>query len=449
MQLQLSTIFYVSILGLTNCSLAQFPPPSSYDTVLKSPINPNITIAYKEPEPGTCTTAFPTQKQYSGYISIPPFTLAPYQQAYPINTFFWFFEARNNSDTAPLTIWLNGGPGVSSMIGRFLEMGPCETVQLPDESYGTQPNVWGWDRNSNLLFIDQPTQVGFSYDQLVNVTQDILDDVIFGPPMATPEDMPSWSFLNATLASGKETNVENTTFIAARSTWHFLQGFLSTFPQYNPGQRPNQISVDPAGINLFAESYGGQYGPVFADFFEEQNDKRRAGVLPANSTLEIKLESLGIVNGLIGTAIQTPAIASFVYNNTYDLQGMSQTQYLNILSEFRKPDGCFEKVARCHSRINAADREGQVLDQKTVDTCSSASDACVRIENEALLLSGKSPYDIRIRWPRVSPSNAYAEYLNQAKVLRSIGAKVNFTDANYMVNEVFHQSESLLASLIR
>jgi len=116
-QFQLSSVVIASALSLAGCSVAQqFAPPVSYDSVLSSPINPNITISYKSPRPGTCVTAFNTQKQYSGYVHLPPFTLAPYQQNYPINTFFWFIEARTNAETAPLTIWLNGGPGSSSCV---------------------------------------------------------------------------------------------------------------------------------------------------------------------------------------------------------------------------------------------------------------------------------------------------------------------------------------------
>lgn len=50
--------------------LAQFPPPVEYSNILKSPINENITIAYKTPPAGTCTTAFSTQKQFTGYIGM-------------------------------------------------------------------------------------------------------------------------------------------------------------------------------------------------------------------------------------------------------------------------------------------------------------------------------------------------------------------------------------------
>ncbi|KAK3115656.1 hypothetical protein LTR53_004809, partial [Teratosphaeriaceae sp. CCFEE 6253] len=86
---------------------AQYPPPASYQNILTSPLNRNISISYKQPPAGTCTTAYATQKQYTGYIGIPPYTLAPIQQNYSMNTFFWFVEARQVPETAPLTIWLN------------------------------------------------------------------------------------------------------------------------------------------------------------------------------------------------------------------------------------------------------------------------------------------------------------------------------------------------------
>jgi len=300
-------------------------------TVIQSPVNPDITITYRSPDACTCATAFGTQKQYSGYVNLPPFTLAPYQQNYSINTFFWFFEARAHPETAPLTIWLNGGPGASSVFGLFEEVGPCEIVQLPNGSYSTQPRVWGWDRSSNLLFIDQPTQVGFSYDELVNVTFDYFNSVqhLRDDPknaLPTPDGSPPWRFLNVTLASGKMNSTQNSSVIAARSCWHFLQGFLSTFPQYNPGIGPNHTTIEPAGVNLFAESYGGMYGPSFADYFEKQNDCRGNGTLPA-STLEVQLESLGIVNGIMDMYTNLVSMLKFAYNNTYGIVGIDKLTY--------------------------------------------------------------------------------------------------------------------------
>src|SRR5665213_2066070 len=102
---------------LISHACAQFPPPLESDdmTTIQSPMDGNITVSYKTPPVGTCTTVFSTQKQYSGYITLPPNVLVPNQGNYTINTFFWFFEARQLPETAPLTIYINGGPGSSSM----------------------------------------------------------------------------------------------------------------------------------------------------------------------------------------------------------------------------------------------------------------------------------------------------------------------------------------------
>jgi len=51
-------------------------------SILTSPADPNITISYRRPTAGTCTTVFDSQEQFSGYVNLPPFTLTPFQQNY-------------------------------------------------------------------------------------------------------------------------------------------------------------------------------------------------------------------------------------------------------------------------------------------------------------------------------------------------------------------------------
>jgi len=113
-------------------------------THVVSPLDPRIRISFKEPT-GACKTAFATQKQYSGWVNVPG--------SFQTNIFFWFVAARQ--PTSLLTIWLNGGPGSSSMFGLFTEMGPCEVVEKGADRLETAAREWGWDRASNLLFIDQ------------------------------------------------------------------------------------------------------------------------------------------------------------------------------------------------------------------------------------------------------------------------------------------------------
>lgn len=416
-------------------SSAQFPPPAAYSTVIKSPINPGISVSYRSPAPGTCTTVFASQKQYTGYVSLPPFTLEPIQQNYSINTFFWFIEARQQPETAPLTIWLNGGPGSSSMIGLFQETGPCEVVQMADGTYGTRPRSWGWDRSSNILFIDQPAQVGLSYDTLTNASYDLLRDSFTTPPTAVPPGKPAYRFLNGTFGSNSEYATANTTQIAAHAVWHFLQSFLASFPQYNPGTRPNSTTVRPTGIHLFAESYGGTYGPAFAALFEEKNAQRAAGSISRNSTLDIRLTSLGLVNGMVDALIQTPFYPKFAVNNTYGIQALSNTDASAALSQFTS-DGCQVAIAQCRAAANRLDPQGEGDVQTVNDVCSQADYACNDV-TAAFSKSGLSVYDIRQKSASPFPSPAYQEYLNYAQVQSAIGARVNFTTSSSAVFSAF------------
>jgi hypothetical protein len=99
-------------------------------------------------------------------------------------------------------------------------------------------------------------------------------------------------------------------------------------PQYNPGTRPNRTTVEPAGVNLFAKSYGGTYGPTFVDFFEDQNDRRKNSTL-SNNTLEDQLESLVIINGVVDVLSETISVANVTHNNTYDIAAIDLLTYRN------------------------------------------------------------------------------------------------------------------------
>ena len=171
---------------------------------------------------------------------------------------FWFFEARNKPREAPLALYLNGGPGCSSEIGIFQENGPCHFI-----GNNTEPvlNPYSWNEYANMIYIDQPFGTGFSE----GITEGI-------------EGI-------------------NTTVAAAPHVWTFMQAFLDNFPEY--------ASRD---FGLFTESYGGHYGPEFADFFLGQNDKIRDGLISGH---QINLSALGINNPWIDPTAQFKAYATY------------------------------------------------------------------------------------------------------------------------------------------
>lgn len=69
-------------------------------------------------------------------------------------------ESQDRWNKDPLIIWFNGGPGCSSMLGMFMEIGPCV---FDDGNYTIFDNPFPWNNRSNVLFIEQPAGVGYSW----------------------------------------------------------------------------------------------------------------------------------------------------------------------------------------------------------------------------------------------------------------------------------------------
>ncbi|KAL8695152.1 MAG: hypothetical protein Q9218_000320 [Villophora microphyllina] len=419
---------------------AQYPSSSFLTgnvTTIQSPVDKDIVLHFKSPPVGTCTTVFPAQKQYTGYVSLPPHKLAPIQQNYYVNTFFWFIEARTGVSTAPLTIYINGGPGSSSMVGLFQEAGPCEVVEIAQDRFGTQARDWGWDRSSNIIFIDQPNQVGFSYDKLTHGSLNLVTSVVTNPPSAAPVNQPAYTFLNGTFSSNDGHASANTTEIAAHTVWHMLQGFLGAFPQYNPSITSNSTQPGTVGINLFTESYGGKYGPRFAAHFESQNVLRRAGKLPKNSTLELRLASLGIMQGCIDDLVQARFYPIFANNNTYGIKALSLIDQQNAASSFLGTNGCQQQIQSCRNAVSAMDSDNEGDVDSVNQICKDAQNACTETVVGPYIKSGRSIYDITQMVPSPFPPSTYLEYLNSAELQSAIGVAVNYTESNNVVSDGF------------
>ncbi|KAH6894275.1 Alpha/Beta hydrolase protein [Thelonectria olida] len=397
-------------------TLAQFIPQKNAQarnlTVVRSPANANVTVSYKTPD-GACTTAFDDQRQYTGWVNIPG--------DYPTNLFFWFVEARE--ETERLTIWLNGGPGSSSLYGFFTGNGPCEIVEKGLDRYDTIAREWGWDRASNMLFIDQPNQVGFSYDTPTEGTLDFHQNNITIPPQSDSPS-PGWSALNGTFPSGNGSFTVNTTQTAAMAVWHMVQGFFTTFPQYQPSNETRNGSS--LGINLFAESYGGRYGPVFAEVFEEQNLKRETGELPKNTTIDMHLGSLGIVNGCVDMETQTPYWPLFANENTYGYEALSKEETAFYLNKFNSTGGCQDLLKECSDAVAVADPDNDGDSSTVNDACNNALQTCLALQTP-YYSAGRSPYDVSAPYADPFPPMTFLEYLNNATIQKAIGSPVNYT----------------------
>ena len=70
---------------------------------------------------------------------------------------------------------MNGGPGCSSSTGLLFELGPCS---IANEGQNTTYNKYSWTESANVIFIDSPVNVGYSYGgKTVNSSPDTAEDL--------------------------------------------------------------------------------------------------------------------------------------------------------------------------------------------------------------------------------------------------------------------------------
>ncbi|BFZ22619.1 hypothetical protein BsWGS_25657 [Bradybaena similaris] len=95
-------------------------------------------------------------KSYAGFITT--------DRKAKNHLFFWFFPSLNDTN-APLMVWLNGGPTVSSLFGLLYENGPIRTITDNNHrvTYERRPNSWA--DPFSMLYIDNPVCTGFSYSE--------------------------------------------------------------------------------------------------------------------------------------------------------------------------------------------------------------------------------------------------------------------------------------------
>jgi serine carboxypeptidase-like clade 1 len=108
-------------------------------------------------------------KTYSGYVDAG--SSCQNGVCFDMHEHYVFIESENSPSSDPLVLWTNGGPGAASLYGLFVELGP---FYLSDKSLSTEGfnksgvptlfrNEYSWSKFSNLLIINSPPPVGFSY----------------------------------------------------------------------------------------------------------------------------------------------------------------------------------------------------------------------------------------------------------------------------------------------
>lgn len=166
---------------------------------------------------------------------------------------------------------------------------------------------------------------------------------------------------------------------------------------------------------------GGHYGPIFNEYFEQQNAKNITGAHP------ISLQGVLIGNGWYDPVVQYQAYYNFTVfpGNTYDYDPFNQTIKDLMYNNLYGPGNCYDQSVDCNTRgIN--------------EICSAADNFCFNeVENLYDIYLNRDEYDVRFLMPDPFPPEFYVDYLNTPEVQEAIGAFVNYTEFTTAVGNAF------------
>ncbi|XP_057506247.1 serine carboxypeptidase-like 45 [Actinidia eriantha] len=171
-------------------------------------------------------------QQFAGYIRV--------DEKQDRSLFYYFVEAETNPSSKPLVLWLNGGPGCSSIgAGAFCEHGPFK----PSGQILVK-NDYSWNKEANMLYLESPAGVGFSYSA------------------------------NQSFYASVDDN------ITAQDNLVFLENWFKKFPEYNNRD-----------LFITGESYGGHYVPQLAQLIIQSKAKfNLKGIAIGNPLLEFNTD---------------------------------------------------------------------------------------------------------------------------------------------------------------
>ncbi|KAL6652799.1 hypothetical protein ACP70R_011724 [Stipagrostis hirtigluma subsp. patula] len=287
--------------------------------------------------------------QYAGYVTV--------DAARKRSLFYYFAEAEADPAAKPLVLWLNGGPGCSSVgVGAFSENGPFRP-----SGNGLVRNEYSWNKEANMLYLESPAGVGFSYST---------DPSFYG---GVGDSM------------------------TARDNLKFLQGWFAKFPQYK-------------GRDLYitGESYAGHYVPQLAQRMVEFNKKEKL----------FNLKGIALGNPVLEFATDFNSRAEFFWSHglisdsTYDIF-TKVCNYSRYVSEYYR--GSMSHV--CDKVMGQVTRETSRFVDKydvTLDVCFSS----VLMQSKVLTPQVSRELDVCVE-------DETMNYLNRKDVQQAMHARLN------------------------
>ncbi|KAK3004994.1 hypothetical protein RJ639_018088 [Escallonia herrerae] len=215
-------------------------------------------------------THFPPQSSATSTPLFPSEALPTKSGYLPVNSttksaiYYTFYEAQTPTSPisqTPLVIWLQGGPGCSSMLGNFYELGPwrvSSSERHNDEHLALIRNPGSWNRLFGLVFLDNPIGTGFSI-------------------AATNEEIP------------------RDQHTVGKHLFNAIRAYIALNPTFK--SRP---------VYFTGESYAGKYVPAIGYYTLKRNAR-----LPPSS--RVNLAGVAIGNGLTDPVTQVGTHATNAY----------------------------------------------------------------------------------------------------------------------------------------
>ncbi|KAJ4973632.1 hypothetical protein NE237_006806 [Protea cynaroides] len=210
--------------------------------------------------------------------------------------FFAFYEAQKpdfNLSQTPLLVWLQGGPGCSSLLANFFELGPwrLNPKQIGSNNTDLEPNPGAWNRKFGLLFLDNPIGAGFS---------------IASSPAEIPRNQ----------------------YTVAKHLIAALTSFISSNPLYK--SRPLYIT---------GESYAGKYVPALGYYILQQGS-------------DLNLKGVAIGNGLTHPVTQVAThAASAYYSGLINEKQRTQLEEIQAQAVKLTQEGKWKQATDARNRI--------------------------------------------------------------------------------------------------
>nr|XP_006971037.2 lysosomal protective protein [Peromyscus maniculatus bairdii] len=328
----------------------------------------------------------PAFEQYSGYL----------RASDSKHFHYWFVESQKDPKNSPVVLWLNGGPGCSSLDGFLTEHGP---FLIQPDGITLEYNPYSWNLIANMLYIESPAGVGFSY-------------------------------------SDDKTYVTNDTEVA-QNNFEALKDFFRLFPEYKNNK-----------LFLTGESYAGIYIPTLAVLVMQDPSMNLQGLAVGNGLASYEQNDNSLVyfayyHGLLGNRLWTQLQTHCCSQNKCNFYDNRDQECINNLQEVsqivsRSGLNIYNLYAPCAGGVPGSDRYGDTLVIQDFGNLFTRLPLKKTFHQALLLRSGNK---VRLD-PPCTNTTAPSTYLNNPYVRKAlhIPEKLPRWDmCNLVVNLQYHR----------